>query len=184
MYICVLVCMYYLLCVDLVLDHQEAAHELDDSVRMKVREALLKRHHHQNDKKRNNLLPMVKSLTDSGRRHSEPHSMDKTGELNCTFYMCIIKEYFWLNTTLTLSSVDRIKSFFFYLLLFIWIPISFHNVVASLPGAHKRTKTYIQLKYTNITYINITLPHVHIYLHIHTHTAFDNISTYRQSQIN
>ncbi|XP_065120642.1 electroneutral sodium bicarbonate exchanger 1 [Paramisgurnus dabryanus] len=64
---------------DLVLDHQEAAHELDDSVRMKVREALLKRHHHQSDKKRNNLLPMVKSLTESGRRHSEPHSMDKTG---------------------------------------------------------------------------------------------------------
>ncbi|XP_048055354.1 electroneutral sodium bicarbonate exchanger 1 [Megalobrama amblycephala] len=64
---------------DLVLDHQEAAHELDDSVRMKVREALLKRHHHQSDKKRNNLLPMVKSLTDSGRRQSEPHSMDKTG---------------------------------------------------------------------------------------------------------
>uniref|UniRef100_A0A8C1DH67 Anion exchange protein n=1 Tax=Cyprinus carpio carpio TaxID=630221 RepID=A0A8C1DH67_CYPCA len=62
---------------DLVLDHQEAAHELDDSVRMKVREALLKRHHHQSDKKRNNLLPMVKSLTDSGRRQSEPHHMDK-----------------------------------------------------------------------------------------------------------
>ncbi|KAF4112374.1 electroneutral sodium bicarbonate exchanger 1 [Onychostoma macrolepis] len=64
---------------DLVLDHQEAAHELDDSVRMKVREALLKRHHHQSDKKRNNLLPMVKSLTDSGRRQSEPHHMDKSG---------------------------------------------------------------------------------------------------------
>ncbi|XP_051996414.1 electroneutral sodium bicarbonate exchanger 1-like [Xyrauchen texanus] len=64
---------------DLVLDHQDASHELDDSVRMKVREALLKRHHHQSDKKRNNLLPMVRSLTDSGRRHSEPHSMDKTG---------------------------------------------------------------------------------------------------------
>uniref|UniRef100_A0A8C2EG88 Anion exchange protein n=1 Tax=Cyprinus carpio TaxID=7962 RepID=A0A8C2EG88_CYPCA len=74
---------------DLVLDHQEAAHELDDSVRMKVREALLKRHHHQSDKKRNNLLPMVKSLTDSGRRQSEPHHMDKAGELNCTaLYMC------------------------------------------------------------------------------------------------
>uniref|UniRef100_A0A672MHX0 Anion exchange protein n=1 Tax=Sinocyclocheilus grahami TaxID=75366 RepID=A0A672MHX0_SINGR len=51
---------------------------------MKVREALLKRHHHQSDKKRNNLLPMVKSLTDSGRRQSEPHHMDKAGELNCT----------------------------------------------------------------------------------------------------
>lgn len=91
--------MYNLLCVDLVLDHQEAAHELDDNVRMKVREALLKRHHHQSDKKRNNLLPMVRSLTDSGRKQSEPHHMDKSGELNCTFYMCIMNKYYWLNTT-------------------------------------------------------------------------------------
>uniref|UniRef100_A0AAR2JNM6 Anion exchange protein n=1 Tax=Pygocentrus nattereri TaxID=42514 RepID=A0AAR2JNM6_PYGNA len=53
---------------DMVLDHQEAAHELDDSVRVKVREALLKRHHHQSDKRRSNLLPMVKSLTDSDLR--------------------------------------------------------------------------------------------------------------------
>ncbi|KAI5615013.1 electroneutral sodium bicarbonate exchanger 1 isoform X1, partial [Silurus asotus] len=65
---------------DMVLDHQEAAHELDDSVRVKVREALLKRHHHQSDKRRSNLLPMVKSLTESGRKQSEPHCLDKTGE--------------------------------------------------------------------------------------------------------
>ncbi|XP_073810481.1 electroneutral sodium bicarbonate exchanger 1 isoform X4 [Danio rerio] len=64
---------------DLVLEKQETPHELDDSVRMKVREALLKRHHHQNDKKRNNLLPMVKTLTEANRRHSETHFMDKTG---------------------------------------------------------------------------------------------------------
>ncbi|MCI4375050.1 hypothetical protein PGIGA_G00104590 [Pangasianodon gigas] len=66
---------------DMVLDHQEAAHELDDSVRVKVREALLKRHHHQSDKRRSNLLPMVKSLTDSGRKQSEPHCLDKTGHV-------------------------------------------------------------------------------------------------------
>ncbi|XP_026863692.2 electroneutral sodium bicarbonate exchanger 1 isoform X1 [Electrophorus electricus] len=64
---------------DMVLDHQEAAHELDESVRVKVREALLKRHHHQSDKKRSNLLPMVKSLTDSGRKQSEPHCLEKSG---------------------------------------------------------------------------------------------------------
>ncbi|KAI5109492.1 electroneutral sodium bicarbonate exchanger 1 isoform X1 [Silurus meridionalis] len=66
---------------DMVLDHQEAAHELDDSVRVKVREALLKRHHHQSDKRRSNLLPMVKSLTESGRKQSEPHCLDKTGHV-------------------------------------------------------------------------------------------------------
>uniref|UniRef100_A0AAY4CU68 Anion exchange protein n=1 Tax=Denticeps clupeoides TaxID=299321 RepID=A0AAY4CU68_9TELE len=61
---------------DMVLDHQEASHELDECVRVKVREALLKRHHHQSDRRRNNLLPMVKSLAETGRRQSEPHNID------------------------------------------------------------------------------------------------------------
>uniref|UniRef100_A0A3B4BLP8 Anion exchange protein n=1 Tax=Periophthalmus magnuspinnatus TaxID=409849 RepID=A0A3B4BLP8_9GOBI len=57
---------------DMVLDHQEAAHELDDTVRVKVREALLKRHKHQNEKKKN-LIPMVRSITEGARKQSEPH---------------------------------------------------------------------------------------------------------------
>ncbi|XP_072309037.1 electroneutral sodium bicarbonate exchanger 1 [Eucyclogobius newberryi] len=57
---------------DMVLDHQEASHELDDSVRVKVREALLKRHKHQNDKKKN-LIPMVRSMTEGARKQSETH---------------------------------------------------------------------------------------------------------------
>ncbi|XP_019942678.1 electroneutral sodium bicarbonate exchanger 1 [Paralichthys olivaceus] len=57
---------------DMVLDHQEASHELDDSVRIKVREALLKRHHHQNEKKKN-LIPIVRSITEGTRKQSEPH---------------------------------------------------------------------------------------------------------------
>lgn len=61
------------LCVaDMVLDHQEASHELDDSVRVRVREALLKRHHHQNEKKKN-LIPIVRSITEGTRKQSEPH---------------------------------------------------------------------------------------------------------------
>uniref|UniRef100_A0AAQ6ICW8 Anion exchange protein n=1 Tax=Anabas testudineus TaxID=64144 RepID=A0AAQ6ICW8_ANATE len=57
---------------DMVLDHQEASHELDDSVRVKVREALLKRHHHQNEKKKN-LIPIVRSIAEGTRKQSEPH---------------------------------------------------------------------------------------------------------------
>ncbi|XP_034442087.1 electroneutral sodium bicarbonate exchanger 1 [Hippoglossus hippoglossus] len=57
---------------DMVLDHQEASHKLDESVRIKVREALLKRHHHQNEKKKN-LIPTVRSITEGTRKHSEPH---------------------------------------------------------------------------------------------------------------
>ncbi|CAG06723.1 unnamed protein product, partial [Tetraodon nigroviridis] len=59
---------------DMVLDHQEASSELDDSVRVKVREALLKRHHHQNEKKKN-LIPIVRSITEGTRKQSEPHLM-------------------------------------------------------------------------------------------------------------
>uniref|UniRef100_A0A7N8Y528 Anion exchange protein n=1 Tax=Mastacembelus armatus TaxID=205130 RepID=A0A7N8Y528_9TELE len=57
---------------DMVLDHQEASHELDDSVRVKVREALLKRHHHQNEKKKN-LIPIVRSIAEGSRKQSESH---------------------------------------------------------------------------------------------------------------
>lgn len=134
--ICVLMC--NLLRVDLVLDHQEAAHELDDSVRMKVREALLKRHHHQSDKKRNNLLPMVKSLTDSGRKQSEPHSMDKTGELNCTFYMCVF--FFFSSSSFMNNSVNWIssfKSFFGGRNYFWWI-----NGIISLGGVSSSKKCF------------------------------------------
>ncbi|CAL8335824.1 unnamed protein product [Lota lota] len=58
---------------DMVLDHQETSHELDDSVRVRVREALLKRHHHQNDKKKSTLIPIVRSLAEGSRKHSETH---------------------------------------------------------------------------------------------------------------
>ncbi|CAL8339275.1 unnamed protein product [Merluccius merluccius] len=63
---------------DMVLDHQETSHQLDDSVRVKVREALLKRHHHQNDKKKNNLIPIVRSLAEGTRKQSEPHLSGST----------------------------------------------------------------------------------------------------------
>ena len=64
---------------DMVLDHQETSHELDDSVRVKVREALLKRHHPQSEKKGNALIPMVRSFADAGRKQAEPHKMYKAG---------------------------------------------------------------------------------------------------------
>ncbi|CAN9512247.1 unnamed protein product [Ophioblennius macclurei] len=62
---------------DMVLDHQEASNELDDSVRVRVREALLKRHHHQNEKKKN-LIPIVRSIAEGTRKQSEPHLTGST----------------------------------------------------------------------------------------------------------
>ncbi|XP_057342593.1 electroneutral sodium bicarbonate exchanger 1 isoform X2 [Manis pentadactyla] len=65
---------------DLILDQQELFSDLNDSMRVKVREALLKKHHHQNEKKRNNLIPIVRSFAEAGKKQSDPHSMDKNGQ--------------------------------------------------------------------------------------------------------
>ncbi|XP_039602586.1 electroneutral sodium bicarbonate exchanger 1-like [Polypterus senegalus] len=65
---------------DMILDHQEASVELNESIRVKVREALMKRHHHQIEKKRNTLIPIVRSFAEAGRKHSDPHLMDKSGQ--------------------------------------------------------------------------------------------------------
>eukprot|EP00069_Balaena_mysticetus_P013022 bmy_07750T0 len=65
---------------DLILDQQELFSDLNDSMRVKVREALLKKHHHQNEKKRNNLIPIVRSFAEVGKKQSDPHSMDKHGQ--------------------------------------------------------------------------------------------------------
>ncbi|XP_053723066.1 electroneutral sodium bicarbonate exchanger 1 isoform X1 [Synchiropus splendidus] len=54
---------------DMVLDHQEESHELDESVREKLREVLLKKHHHQNEKKKK--MPMVRSFAEGSRKQSE-----------------------------------------------------------------------------------------------------------------
>nr|XP_054519301.1 electroneutral sodium bicarbonate exchanger 1 isoform X3 [Pan troglodytes] len=65
---------------DLILDQQELSSDLNDSMRVKVREALLKKHHHQNEKKRNNLIPIVRSFAEVGKKQSDPHLMDKHGQ--------------------------------------------------------------------------------------------------------
>lgn len=73
---------------DLILDQQELFSDLNDSMRVKVREALLKKHHHQNEKKRNNLIPIVRSFAEVGKKQSDPHSMDKNGKIirsDCSF---------------------------------------------------------------------------------------------------
>uniref|UniRef100_A0A673JVH6 Anion exchange protein n=1 Tax=Sinocyclocheilus rhinocerous TaxID=307959 RepID=A0A673JVH6_9TELE len=54
---------------------------LGEEVRKKIRNALLKQHHHQNQKKLANRIPIVRSFADIGRKQSEPHSMDKNGQM-------------------------------------------------------------------------------------------------------
>uniref|UniRef100_G3TZT4 Anion exchange protein n=1 Tax=Loxodonta africana TaxID=9785 RepID=G3TZT4_LOXAF len=63
--------------VDMVLDNMIASGQLDESIRENVREALLKRHHHQNEKRFTSRIPLVRSFADIGKKHSDPHLLEK-----------------------------------------------------------------------------------------------------------
>ncbi|XP_020041338.1 sodium bicarbonate cotransporter 3 isoform X7 [Castor canadensis] len=66
---------------DMVLDNMIASGQLDESIRENVREALLKRHHHQNEKKFASRIPLVRSFADIGKKHSDPHLLERNGIL-------------------------------------------------------------------------------------------------------
>ncbi|XP_029445296.1 sodium bicarbonate cotransporter 3 isoform X4 [Rhinatrema bivittatum] len=66
---------------DMVLDNMITSGQLNESVRENVREALLKRHHHQNEKKLSSRIPLVRSFADIGKKHSDPHLLERNGLL-------------------------------------------------------------------------------------------------------
>uniref|UniRef100_A0A3B4CZQ0 Anion exchange protein n=1 Tax=Pygocentrus nattereri TaxID=42514 RepID=A0A3B4CZQ0_PYGNA len=67
---------------DNVIDSMVASGQLDESLRLKVREAVLKRHHHQNERKLSNRFPLaVRSLADIGKKHSDPLLLERSGPL-------------------------------------------------------------------------------------------------------
>ncbi|XP_061110740.1 sodium bicarbonate cotransporter 3 isoform X2 [Conger conger] len=65
---------------DMIIDSMVASEQLDESLSSKVREAILKKHHHQNEKKLSNRIPLVRSFADIGKKHSDPHLLEKNGE--------------------------------------------------------------------------------------------------------
>ncbi|XP_076158283.1 sodium bicarbonate cotransporter 3-like isoform X2 [Alosa pseudoharengus] len=65
---------------DMLIDSMVASGQLDESLRGKVREAMLKRHHHQNERKLSNRIPLVRSIADIGKKHSDPHLLECNGE--------------------------------------------------------------------------------------------------------
>uniref|UniRef100_A0AAR2L1B1 Anion exchange protein n=1 Tax=Pygocentrus nattereri TaxID=42514 RepID=A0AAR2L1B1_PYGNA len=65
---------------DMIIDSMVAQKQLDESLMEKVREAMLKRHHHQNEKKLSNRIPLVRSFADIGKKHSDPHLLERNGE--------------------------------------------------------------------------------------------------------
>uniref|UniRef100_A0A672LAZ1 Solute carrier family 4 member 7 n=1 Tax=Sinocyclocheilus grahami TaxID=75366 RepID=A0A672LAZ1_SINGR len=66
---------------DMVIDNMVASEQLDESLRENVRNAMLKRHHHQNEKKLSNRIPLVRSFADIGKKHSDPHLLERNGLL-------------------------------------------------------------------------------------------------------
>ncbi|XP_060938044.1 sodium bicarbonate cotransporter 3-like [Limanda limanda] len=62
---------------DMVIDSMLASGQLEDGVREKVKEAVLRRHHHQNEKKLSNRIPLVRSFADIGKKHSDPHLLER-----------------------------------------------------------------------------------------------------------
>uniref|UniRef100_A0A8C5Q8U7 Anion exchange protein n=1 Tax=Leptobrachium leishanense TaxID=445787 RepID=A0A8C5Q8U7_9ANUR len=67
---------------DMVLDNMIGSGQLDETMREPVREALLRRHHHQNEKKLSNRIPLVRSFADIGKKHSDPHLLERNGLLS------------------------------------------------------------------------------------------------------
>uniref|UniRef100_A0A3B5AGU9 Anion exchange protein n=1 Tax=Stegastes partitus TaxID=144197 RepID=A0A3B5AGU9_9TELE len=66
---------------DMVIDSMVASDQLEEDVRQKVREAMLRRHHHQNEKKLSNRIPLVRSFADIGKKQSDPHLLERNGLL-------------------------------------------------------------------------------------------------------
>ncbi|XP_053346654.1 sodium bicarbonate cotransporter 3 isoform X4 [Clarias gariepinus] len=64
---------------DMIIDSMVASQQLDECLKDQVREAVLKRHHHQSEKKLSNRIPLVRSFADIGKKHSDPHLLDRDG---------------------------------------------------------------------------------------------------------
>ena len=71
---------------DLLIDNMVAAKQLEETLKDKVKDVLLIRHRHLNQKRHNENsgskyhLPIIRSLADIGKKHSEPKSMHLHGK--------------------------------------------------------------------------------------------------------
>ncbi|XP_062265102.1 sodium bicarbonate cotransporter 3-like isoform X5 [Platichthys flesus] len=65
---------------DMLIDSMVASGQLKEELRFQVREAMLKKHHHQNERKLSNRIPLVRSIADIGKKHSDPLLLERNGE--------------------------------------------------------------------------------------------------------
>ncbi|XP_037649622.1 sodium bicarbonate cotransporter 3-like isoform X10 [Sebastes umbrosus] len=66
---------------DMLIDNMVASGQLREDLREYVREAMLKKHHHQNERKLSNRIPLVRSIADIGKKHSDPLLLERNGPL-------------------------------------------------------------------------------------------------------
>ncbi|XP_024154212.1 sodium bicarbonate cotransporter 3 isoform X11 [Oryzias melastigma] len=66
---------------DMLIDSMVASGQLKEDLRNKVREAMLKKHHHQNERKLSNRIPLVRSIADIGKKHSDPLLLERNGPM-------------------------------------------------------------------------------------------------------
>ncbi|XP_074543603.1 sodium bicarbonate cotransporter 3-like isoform X7 [Halichoeres trimaculatus] len=66
---------------DMLIDSMVASGQLREDLRDKVREAMLKKHHHQNERKLSNRIPLVRSIADIGKKHSDPLLLERNGSM-------------------------------------------------------------------------------------------------------
>ncbi|XP_029022166.1 sodium bicarbonate cotransporter 3-like isoform X8 [Betta splendens] len=66
---------------DMLIDSMVASGQLKDDLRDNVREAMLKKHHHQNERKLSNRIPLVRSIADIGKKHSDSLLLERNGSL-------------------------------------------------------------------------------------------------------
>ncbi|XP_078276921.1 sodium bicarbonate cotransporter 3 isoform X1 [Rhinoraja longicauda] len=95
---------------DMVLDNMIASEQLDETMRDKVREALLRKHHHQSEKKLSNRIPIVRSFADIGKKHSDPHLLERNGILASPQSAPGILETKSIETKTTCNSASRENS--------------------------------------------------------------------------
>uniref|UniRef100_A0A8C9YBD7 Anion exchange protein n=1 Tax=Sander lucioperca TaxID=283035 RepID=A0A8C9YBD7_SANLU len=67
--------------IEEIADSMVASGQLKEDLREKVREAMLKKHHHQNERKLSNRIPLVRSIADIGKKHSDPLLLERNGEI-------------------------------------------------------------------------------------------------------
>ncbi|XP_059800992.1 sodium bicarbonate cotransporter 3-like isoform X2 [Hypanus sabinus] len=90
---------------DMVLDNMIASEQLDETMRDKVRDALLRKHHHQSEKKLSNRIPIVRSFADIGILAS-PQSAPGILETKCVENKSSYSNASRENSTVDFSKVD------------------------------------------------------------------------------